>query len=209
MKETFRKFLNVLNLPKLLENFFFRPKIVIINRIRCQRGKEYSNFCGFGGKSIKNFPPYSIFEEYLKNPENAILLFLNFLYDNLMNKNAFAISKDKGGWYNGSLYRETYKLFKENNIIFNKTTILKNKNLFEKALKKRIDHYIKVFESIRKNGFNPLLNPLVVEKYKGLYYLINGHHRVAMLSVLGYKKVYLLKKTIFKNSIEKINFYFY
>ena len=209
MKKALRKFLNVSFLPKLLEKLYFMQKLIDIDKIRCQRGKEYSNFCGFGGKSIKNFPPYEIFEEYLKNPENARTLFTHFFYDNLLKKNAFDVPKERGGWYNGSLYRETYKLFKANNIIFNKNTILKNKNLVDQAIEHRINHYITVFKSIRKNGFDPLMNPLIVEKYKGLYYLINGHHRIAMLSALGYKKVYLLKKNIFKNSFEKIYYYFH
>ena len=45
---------------------------------------------------------------------------------------------------------------------------------------------------------------VLLEIKEDLIYLINGHHRIAILSVLGYKTIKLVKKTYFEKIFEKI-----
>lgn len=192
-----------LHLSDILFKLSFKPIVVSLNQIRCQRKKVYSDYRGFGGKSINFFPPYNIFKEKLNNPEKAKKMFYDYLNVNFLKKAAWKISKTHGGWYKGSLYRTINSLFKEKNIDINKNTLLKNKELVNQAILRRINHYFNVFTLIQKNGFNPTLKPIIVEKKKGFYYLLNGHHRVAMLSILKYNKILIFKRTLFNVYLEK------
>ena len=197
---------NRLNVEKLKRKLIYRPKQVKIDIIRCQKDKEYSNLCGFGGKPIKDFEPYRIFKDYLKDQELAYKLFIKWLYKMFIYDEAWKIPKSKGGMKNGSLYLRVDKLFEEKGQSINSNSLLENKDLLEMAMMQKIQHYFDVFESIRTKGFNWSMYPIIAVKEDGLYYLINGHHRIAMLSVLGYDKVAILKISKFKAILKYLGF---
>ncbi|MFX1328193.1 MAG: ParB N-terminal domain-containing protein [Promethearchaeota archaeon] len=188
---------------KVLRKLSFTPKIVKLDNIRCQKNFNYSNYLGFGSKHIEYFPPYQFFKEYLNNPEKAKIDFINFFYDNILKNKALKISKAQGGWKNGPTYKIIESLFYKKNLKINNNSLRKNKELVEQAILKRVNHYFNVFLSIKNKGYNPYLGPIMIEKENGLYYLINGHHRIAMLSVLGYKQVLLFKRTKLKIFLDK------
>jgi len=180
---------------KLYVSLAFTPKLVEINKIKCQKDIEFSNSLGFGGKDIKYFPPYEFFKLYLKQPEKANNLFSNWFYDTFLNESAWKIPKVKGGWFKGPLYIAVDTLFREKNLLIEHNTILKNADIIKQAIQQRISHYFNLIESIKKYGFDPSLDPVRVVNKNGLYYLLDGHHRVAILSILGYKKILVLKRT--------------
>ncbi|GAH69936.1 unnamed protein product, partial [marine sediment metagenome] len=106
------------------------------------------------------------------------------------------IPKVKGGWFKGPLYIAVDTLFREKNLFIDQNTILKNPDLIKQAIQQRISHYFNLVESIKKYGFDPSLNPVRVVNKNGVIYLLDGHHRVAILSILGYKKILVLKRTV-------------
>ena len=188
---------------KLYVSLAFTPKLVEINKINCQKDTEFSDSLGFGGKDIKYFPPHEFFKVYLKQPEKANNLFYNWLYNTFLHKSAWKILKVKGGWFKGSLYTAVDKLFREKSLFIDHNTMLKNEDLIKQAIRKRISHYFNLIESIKKYGFDPSLNPVRVVNKNGLYYLLDGHHRVAILSILGYKKILILKRTVLGGILKK------
>ncbi len=175
-----------------------------MDRIRCQKNVFYSDYMGFGSKSIEFFPPFKIFKEYLTNPTIAKNIFVDFFNENIFINRAFEIPKNKGGWLKGSTYNAIYDSFKNRKLEINRYTLKNYTELVNKAILKRIDYFFEVFILIRKNGFDPSLQPIKAVKKKRLYYLINGHHRVAMLSVLGYKNLYIYKLTLLKRFISYV-----
>ena len=189
-------------------NFFkkisYSSKSINIDKVRCQRNLEFSNFLGFGGKHIKYFPPYQIFTQYLKQPTQARKDFALLLYNTFLEKNGWKIPKNKGGYYLGSLYSEIENIFKKKGIVINSKNLLANRVLIEQGIDIRIDHYFNTFDSIIRNGYNPTLQPIIAEKKDGLYYLKNGHHRTAMLLALGYKKILLMKQNIFEGVFSRL-----
>ncbi len=188
---------------KLYVSLAFTTKLVEINKIKCQKDIEFSDLLGFGGKDIKYFPPYEFFKIYLKHPEKANNLFYNWFYNTFFYKRAWKIPKIKGGWFQGPLYIAVDTLFREKSLFIDHNTILKNADLVKQAIRERISHYFNLIESIKKYGFDPYLDPVRVVNKNGLYYLIEGHHRVAILSILGYKKILVLKRTVLGGILKK------
>ncbi|MFX1355949.1 MAG: ParB N-terminal domain-containing protein [Promethearchaeota archaeon] len=189
---------------KLYVSLAFTPKMVEINKINCQKDIEFSDLLGFGGKDISYFPPYEFFKVYLKQPEKANILFYNWFYNTFLHKNAWKIPKVKGGWFKGPLYIAVEKLFKEKNLFINQNTILKNEDLIKQAIRQRISYYFNLVESIKKYSFEPSIDPVRVVNKNGVIYLLDGHHRVAILSILGYKKILVLKRTVLGGILEKL-----
>ncbi len=191
-------------LSKIFSKLSFTPKIIDIDNIRCQKNKSFSNFCGFGGKHIEFFPPYKFFKEYLKQPKVGIDQFASWYYKIFVIYASWKIPKIQGGMLKGSLYRTVKFTFDKRGLKINKNTLIEKKNLVESLIKKRIKHYFDIFESIRKDGFIVTSQRLMAIKKNNLYYLLNGHHRVSMLAVLGYKKVEILKRTLFNIITENL-----
>lgn len=195
MKSFLKKFFKKIQLDKIFFHLSYRPKLIQLEKLRCQKGREYSDNIGFGGKKIELFPPYEILKLYLTEPIEARKKFFEFLHYHFLEKKAWKISKKKGGMFKGSLYKSIEQLLSGEEIIINETLLLNNRILVEKAINKRINHYFNVFDSIKKNGFKPELQPIKAETDNKLYYLLNGHHRIAILSILGYKKAVIYKRT--------------
>ncbi len=193
-----------LPLEKVIFFLSFHPKCINIRKIRCQNKQLFSNELGFGGMPIEYFPPFFFFKIYLKKPETAKELFSKWLYEVFIEKNGWKISKEDGGWRKGSLYIEVKKLMKLKNNKINREMLFKNKEIINAAIKKRINYYFILLESIKKIGFKPFLNPVRVEKENRLYYLINGHHRTAILSNLKYKKALVWQRGVFNNILLRI-----
>ncbi len=63
----------------------------------------------------------------------------------------------------------------------------------DKWIKNKIDKFLDVFESIKKDGFTENISaveiPLVKNKYNKGYEIFEGHHRVACALVLGIEKI--------------------
>ncbi len=188
---------------KIYVSLAFTPKLVEINKINCQKDIEFSDLLGFGGKDIKYFPPYEFLKVYIKQPEKANILFSNWFYDTFLHKSAWKIPKVKGGWFRGPLYIAVDTLFREKSLFIDHNTILKNADLIKQAIQQRISHYFNLIESIKKYGFDPSLEPVRFTIKNGLYYLLDGHHRVAILSILGYKKILILKRTALGSILNK------
>lgn len=205
MKKYLRNLFYWFNFDKLIVKLSYTQKLVGMDNIRCQRRFLYSNYRGFGGKRIEFFPPYKIFKIYPSNPQKAKDLFVEFFYDNILNSNALEIPKVEGGWFKGTTYKAVSPIFKKNDIKINKKTLKDNKELILPALLQRVDHYFDIFDSVREEGFVYSKQPITAEKKKGLYYLMNGHHRVAILSVLNYNKIIIKKITKLKTLMDRIS----
>ncbi len=204
MKKYLRNIFYWFKFDKLIEELSYTLKLVRIDKVRCQRRFRYSNYRGFGGKRIEFFPPYNIFKIYPKNPQKAKDMFVEFFYDNILNSYALEVPKVEGGWFKGATYRAVASIFKEKGIQINRKTLRDNKALFLPAMLQRVDYYLGIFDLVRDEGFVHSKQPITAGKKKGMYYLMNGHHRIAILSVLNYNKIIIRKITKFKILMERI-----
>ena len=135
-------------LSKFFSKLSFTPKLVDIDKIRCQRNKKFSDFCGFGGKHIKYFPPYNFFKEYLEQPKKGKDQFVRWYYKIFVIYGGWKVPKMNGGFLNGSLYKTVKLTFDKSRLNINRKTLIENKNLVENVIKKRIEHYFEIFDSI-------------------------------------------------------------
>jgi len=184
----------------------YSPKLAKLEKIRTQRNKEYWDLHGFGSTHIKNLPSYNFFKKYLKNPDKAKIDYINWYNTHFKDNKGWNIPKKKGGWLGGSLYKEVNVKFQKFGVILNSNNLSVYNDLVEEAMLIRVNHYFNLFKSIKENGYNPSLQPIKAKKSNGLYYLLNGHHRIAILFILGYKNVQLLKITKFESLLNKIRF---
>lgn len=168
----------------------FRLKKIPIENIRCQI-KPFSETLGFSGKTIDYFPPCKFYEVYLENTEKAHQLFKEWIYHYLMDVGAWKISKEEGGWKNGSLIELIYDIHKNNGIdlqSFNNAS----QDFIKKAIELKVKYYFDLLNSIREKGYIKSQPPSIMCYFmNNRYYLTGGHHRVSALYVLGIKDVYV------------------
>lgn len=136
---------------------------------------------GFGGKTLKKWPVYKFFSEYIVNPESAINNYTEWYQDQLDKYSD--IPNSEGGMYKGSLFRfieeytgkEYYEL---------------SRNQREVAVRKRVIKRFELIEDIKMHGYDTeKAEKIYALRKKGLVYLKGGHHRAVILLVLGYENL--------------------
>jgi hypothetical protein len=133
---------------------------------------------GYGAKPIEMWPVYNFFSLYQHGEkEQAIQNFVTW-YDEQLLKYSHT-PKSEGGMCKGSLYTliENYC-----NVPFEEVDPLCK----TKAIRERVMQRFHLFEVIQQEGYRPeRAERILAFKKNGCVYLEGGHHRAAILRVLG------------------------
>ena len=132
---------------------------------------------GQGGKPVWQWPIYNFFKLYYNDGKAEAEKHFADWYKEQYTKYSIT-DKSKGGMKNGSLD----KLIKSAKFSGDKG--------FEQAVVSRVRQRFSLLESIRDKGYLPNPNtPVMAIKRRNQYVLFAGHHKVAVLAVLGYTHV--------------------
>lgn len=160
---------------------------VPIDKLRCQE-KPFSELQGFSGKPIACFPPSLFYKMGLTDPKKAHDAFRQWLHECFIDMEAWRVHPSEGGWANGSLMNAVFQVHQEHDIAlahFEQAV----PTLIDQAIGRRATYYLDLLNSLRGKGYNrALYPPILCRDGGGLYFIHNGHHRVAALWALGYQE---------------------
>lgn len=159
--------------------------------IRCIE-TPFGEVLRYAGKPIHYFPPHMFFEVYLQDPPAAVHEFCRWLEACFIQRRAWTVPKQEGGWRGGSLMKVTSRLHADQGVDLQGDMTRANPALIKLACLYRAEHYFGVLESLQENGFIASFGYPSGMFKEGLFYLRNGHHRVSALSALGYQEVKIL-----------------
>ena len=133
---------------------------------------------GYGAKSIEEWPMYTFFLSYHQGrKEQAIKDFVEWYDDQLAKYHATA--KAEGGMYRGSLYT---LIEKHCAVPFAEVDSVCK----AEAVRERVLQRFHLYEVIQEEGYRPeRAERILAFKKNGCVYLEGGHHRAAILRVLG------------------------
>ena len=143
---------------------------------------------GYGGKKLSSWPIYSFFQTYINGQiETAYSDYHNWYLCRL--KKYHSTPPEKGGLYDVPVYRSIVCKYIESNIDFH-GDIFFNPEIVSQVIKEEVKSKFALVDSIKENGYNPdVMNPaIIIQGFKrnGIIYLLNGHHRWAILTLFGY-----------------------
>ena len=158
-------------------------KAIVHNDLACYVKSVY------GGKDIKKWPFYRYIKMWINgNTKQASNLWVNWLVDEFY-KHCTA-AKSKGGMYQGSVHR--YAIKYENKYKNDRwlNPSLLNKTIVKQGAKELVNKRIKLIRSIINKGYQINMDdPIIAIKLKSKYVLKGGHHRAAIVYILGYEKL--------------------
>lgn len=158
-------------------------KAIIHNDLACYVKSRY------GGREIKKWPFYRFIKMWVNgNTKQASNLWVNWLVDEFFNHCSTA--KSKGGMYQGSVHRYAVEHeHKYKNDCWLDPSLLDKTNIKLGALM-LVNKRIKLIRSIINKGYQINMDdPIIAVKIKGKYVLKGGHHRAAVVYILGYEKL--------------------
>lgn len=129
----------------------------------------------------------------MSDPEGAEQAFNTWFRESQGVIDEWRALENNGGKTTGSLASLVEKLEKEQRMEF--TTISSaDPDLVDKAIRIRVAHYLGLFKSVAENGFVRSWKVPITCFRSGpeddpTYVLKNGHHRVAIMKLLGYATV--------------------
>ncbi|MBA7620747.1 hypothetical protein ES703_28102 [subsurface metagenome] len=141
---------------------------------------------------------YAFFQAYLDGQREFAHAALCNWYMDLLRK-YHATPKEKGGLHWGSLYRLIVQKYAEKRIDYG-DDIFFDPVVITQGIKERVDQRFALLESILQKGYDRKVDsPIVGIKKNGLIYIVTGHHRWAILKLLGYDS--LPEVTVFCENI--------
>ena len=144
---------------------------------------------GYGGKHIEDWPFYNFIKMCVKgDSKQAKDLWVNWLVHEF---SKYCLNtKSKGGMYQGSVHRCAIKYeHKYKHDCWLKPSLL-NKKIVKQGAKELVNKRIRLISSIINKGYQINMDdPIIAIKTKGKYVLKAGHHRAAIVYILGYKKL--------------------
>ena len=158
-------------------------KAIIHNDLACYVKSRY------GGREIKKWPFYKFIKMWVNgNTKQASNLWVNWLVDEFFRHCSTA--KSKGGMYQGSVHRYAVEHeHKYKNDCWLDPSLLDKTNIKLGALT-LVNKRIKLIRSIINKGYQINMDdPIIAVKIKGKYVLKGGHHRAAVVYILGYEKL--------------------
>lgn len=144
---------------------------------------------GHGGKPVWNWPIYRFYSLYYSGEKvQAHEEYVQWYLDQY--KKYSNLKSSKGGMKGGSFDRLYHRMKKKS----------KSEPRLKEAIKKRVDQRFELYEKIRRNGYlQDYSDPIKVYEKEKKYLLFAGHHRVAVLAVLGHQIV--PEVIVFKNKL--------
>jgi hypothetical protein len=151
--------------------------------LRCAE-KKYLVEEGYGRRRIENWPPFSFFKTCLEGDRqkafNEFALWYWIQFSKYSNK-----PKKDGGMKNGSLYRTLERNCLARGIALNGNARNVDKQIVMETIHERVRYRLDLFDSIVSFGYNSALGaPVKGIAREGRFYLRNGHHRSAILTLL-------------------------
>jgi hypothetical protein len=141
---------------------------------------------GYGGKKdISLWPEYTFFQAYINGQhETGYSAYHNWYLSNL--KKYHSTQPEKGGLYGTKIYHLVVRKYRENNIDF-QGNIFFNPEIVSQVIKELVDSRFALLGSIKEKGYIPgNVEPVHGFQRNGTIYLLDGHHRWAILTLLGY-----------------------
>jgi hypothetical protein len=144
---------------------------------------------GYGGKDIKKWPFYRFIKIWINgNYEQAHSLWVNWLVDEFFKHCLKA--KSKGGMYHGSVHRLAIENMQKNKNECWLNPYLLNRANVKQGASALVNRRTQLIDSIMNKGYQiDMDDPIIAVKNNGMYVLKGGHHRAAVVYILGYKKL--------------------
>ncbi len=157
---------------------------ILINDI-VHNDLEYYIKSGYGGDHIKKWPFYKFIKMWVDGKsENARKLWAEWLV-NEFNKYCLDV-KSKGGMYQGSVHLYALKHINENKNKFWLNPSLIDEKYVRRGAEMLVNKRIEMIRSVKENGYQlSLADQIYAVKIGSKYVLKGGHHRAAILHVLG------------------------
>ena len=158
-------------------------KTIVHNDLACYMKSRY------GGKDIKKWPFYRYIKMWVNgNTKQASNLWVNWLVDEFYKH--CTVIKSQGGMYQGSVHRYAIKYEKKYKHDRWLNPSLLNKTIVKQGAKELVNKRIKLIRSIINKGYQiDMVDPIIAVKIKSNYVLKGGHHRAAIVYILGYEKL--------------------
>jgi len=143
----------------------------------------------YGGKHIKKWPFYHFIKMWVSGDcEQARNMWIDWLVDEFC-KYCLDV-KSKGGMYQGSVHRYALDYIQENKHKYWLDPTLISKMQIKQGAALLVDRRIEMIRSVTSKGFQvDLADPIFAVRKRSLYVLKGGHHRVAIMHILGYDKL--------------------
>ena len=161
---------------------------IVLNNILHNDLKFY-NESGYGGKSIKKWPFYPFIKMWVNgNCKQARDLWIKWLVSEFYK---YCIkAKSKGGMYQGSVHRYALNYIDENKHKYWVDALLINKISIKRGAALLVDRRIELIQSIMHKGYMvQLADPIFAVRKDNLYVLKGGHHRAAIMHVIGHDSI--------------------
>lgn len=156
--------------------------------IRCDN-KRVHVLEGFGGKRITAWRVHKIIEIYISGRKaQAKSEYVDWYWSQF--RRYAMVPKRVGGMYRGSLFSLVQRAHRMHGLRFNGRVDRANECIVQRCIEDQVVKRFGLVDSVIEKGYSPRSrDPISVIGKHGLYYLIEGHHRVATLSALGYREV--------------------
>ena len=165
-----------------------------LDRTVCQR-TQVSNSEGWGGKPIEYFPPFGFFLSYHRGKHSSAERdFSEWYYEQFLKKEYALVPKRNGGMFDGSLFNEVARLDPAIRVQLAHGQLSElDVQLVWQAIRNRVHQRWQLYISIAEEGFIPARgNCISVASIDGKLEIQNGHHRLAILKILGYQSAPML-----------------
>jgi len=149
--------------------------------------KKYYVEEGYGGKGIEAWPVFHFFKDYVSgDKKKAVHDFEAWYYEQFWKYHK--TPKNLGGLYKGSLYKLIVNKHKERGVDWDGTLSKADPAIVEEGIKERVKQRFMVVDSIMCQGYNKKTTERIIGVRKnGYVYLKGGHHRWAILQLLGHQ----------------------
>ena len=142
---------------------------------------------GHGGQAIAAWPIYAFFKAYSEGLQDVARgEFARWYRDRLLKY--MDVPGELGGMYKGSLYRLIEASHSASGAELNGSLQNAREEIVAKCIEQRVEQSFSLVDAIRRDGY--LLERagrvIAVRQRRGIY-LKGGHHRAAILKVLGYE----------------------
>lgn len=144
---------------------------------------------GFGGCPVNAFPPTSFFKRELEAEGLGRREFEQWYWHWFVERRGWKIPKSEGGMRGGSLHQCVLQLLESAGVGAGSPDDA-DQDLLKHAISSRVQHYLGVLRSLREHGFVQNAGSRIRCATRGAHIeILNGHHRIAALSVLGHGSV--------------------
>ena len=164
-------------------NFNLKLSEIVHNNLECYVQS------GYGGEYIKNWPFYIFIKNWIEGDyKNSRNMWIDWLVNEFFKYNLK--EKSKGGMYQGSVHSYSLNFVNDNKEKYWNNPSLLSENCVKQGAAMLVDRRIEMIRSIKDKGYQiNLSDPILAVDIDGKYVLKGGHHRAAVMHVLGYEKL--------------------